>query len=634
MARGRTLNLKVETEVKGLDKLDSLGKKLQKVGAGLTAGVTVPLVALAAKSVEAASQLEQAGGAVESVFGQYGAAIEKFAETSADSFGLSQRQVKEFGALLGAQLQSFGFEAGEAADMAVELQKRAADMAATFGGTVPDAVQAISSLMRGERNPIERYGVALKQADINARILALGLDTSTTAAKKQAEATAGLDLLYAQTAKTQGQFARESDTLAGGQARLSAKFEDAQAALGDKLLPVMITAVDVLSTVVDAFSSLDDETQGFIVAAAAAAAALGPVLLAVGSLMRLTAKLPPGGILGRLFPLGALLAIADPLNDILSDLGATIHDLLGLPDIDIPDWMQAELNPLSEDFLKVPARLKEVSQAVVDSGAAWEKYQEQTTVSMDASVAAVGAGVDAMAAEAGTAPGAMADELLAAQFSLTDATSQLVAFMQQAISPAAEMMRLEAFLASSELAAGLSSNNPLIRQKSLEMRDAALSRIDEIAGAAYTYGNNAGASLAAGLNSKYGVVKDAAGNLAAAVRGQIGIRSEPSDPNSPLHGITEWGANVGRTLAEGMDSSYAIVSGAASRMAGAVASPTISSPRPSRLGAAAGGIVGGNVTNINLTFTGDPPDTKDERELVATLQRLAPFIDGRMAAGY
>lgn len=634
MARGRTLNLKVETEVKGLDKLDALGKKLQKVGVGLTAGVTVPLVALAAKSVEAASQLEQAGGAVESVFGQYGTAIEKFAETSAESFGLSQRQVKEFGSLLGAQLQSFGFEAGEAADMTVELQKRAADMAATFGGTVPDAVQAISSLMRGERNPIERYGVALKQADINARILALGLDTSTTAAKKQAEATAGLDLLYEQTANTQGQFARESDTLAGGQARLSAKLEDAQAALGDKLLPVMITAVDVLSTVVDAFSSLDDETQGFIVAAGAAAAALGPVLIAVGSLMRLVKYLPPGGILARLFPIGALLAVADPLDDMLGNVAEHLHDLLGLPDIELPEWMYLELNPFSEDFLKVPAKLGEVSQAVIDSGAAWEEYQKQTTTAMDESVAAVGLGVDAMAAEAGEAPGAMADELLAAQFRLTDATSQLVAFMEQAISPAAEMMQIQGFLASFELAEGLASNNPLIVAKSQEMRDAALSRLSALQGETYNYGYNVGTSFAAGMNAAYGWVVDASGNLAAAARGQIGINSEPSDSSSPLYGITKWGENIGRTLADGMDRSVGIVGGAAARMAGVVAAPTIASPRPSRMGAAAGGIVGGNVTNINLTFTGEPPDSKDERELVATLQRLAPFIDGRMAAGY
>src|SRR5690606_39864367 len=148
MARARTLTLKTDVKVTGADKLDNLGKKLQRVGTGLTIGVTAPLVALGALAVNAASELEQAGGAVESVFGKYGKAVEDFSKTAADSFGLSERQVKEFGSLLGAQLQSFGFEADEAAKMTVELQQRAADMAATFGGTVPDAVQAISSLMR------------------------------------------------------------------------------------------------------------------------------------------------------------------------------------------------------------------------------------------------------------------------------------------------------------------------------------------------------------------------------------------------------------------------------------------------------------------------------------------------------
>src|SRR5690606_36421093 len=124
MARARTLTLKTQVDVKGADKLDNLGKKLQKVGTGLTVGVTAPLVARGALAVNDASELEQAGGAVASVFGKYGKAVEDFTKTAADSFGLSERQVKEFGSLLGAQLQSFGFDAEVAANMIVELQQR------------------------------------------------------------------------------------------------------------------------------------------------------------------------------------------------------------------------------------------------------------------------------------------------------------------------------------------------------------------------------------------------------------------------------------------------------------------------------------------------------------------------------
>ena len=225
----------------------TLGRIGSETGRGLgnlarntaVAGVAAAgvLAGLVTKSIEDASQLEQTSGAIESVFETRSAQIAEFARGAAQSTGLSQRAVQEMGAVIGAQLQGMGFAEDEAAEKTIELTKRAADMAATFGGTTADAIQAVSSLMRGERDPIERYGVSIKAADVNARILALGLDTSTTAAKKNAEAVAGLDLLMSATAATSGQFARESDTLAGTQQRLSANFENVRASLGTALLP-------------------------------------------------------------------------------------------------------------------------------------------------------------------------------------------------------------------------------------------------------------------------------------------------------------------------------------------------------------------------------------------------------------
>jgi hypothetical protein len=93
-----------------------------------------------------------------------------------------------------------------------------ADMAATFGGPASDAVSALSSVLKGEFDPIERYGVSLKQSDINARLAAQGQANLTGEALKQAQAQAALDLVTQQTSATQGMFASESDTAAGAQA--------------------------------------------------------------------------------------------------------------------------------------------------------------------------------------------------------------------------------------------------------------------------------------------------------------------------------------------------------------------------------------------------------------------------------
>ena len=59
-----------------------------------------------------------------------------------------------------------GVAAGDLAPVTNDLVGLGADLAAQFGGSSADAVAALSSLLRGETDPIEKYGVAIKQADI------------------------------------------------------------------------------------------------------------------------------------------------------------------------------------------------------------------------------------------------------------------------------------------------------------------------------------------------------------------------------------------------------------------------------------------------------------------------------------
>lgn len=188
-------------------------------------------------SVDLASGLEQSSGAVEAVFKDQSKIIQDFAKGAAKNLGLSRSSYQSFATIVGAQLKNLGIPIGKVAGQTNDLIDLGADLAAQFGGPTSDAVNALSSLLRGERDPIERYGVGIKQADINARLAAQGLDKLTGDAKKQAEIQATLAILYEQTADAQGTFAREGDTLAGQQQRLQASLEDTQTKLGESLLP-------------------------------------------------------------------------------------------------------------------------------------------------------------------------------------------------------------------------------------------------------------------------------------------------------------------------------------------------------------------------------------------------------------
>lgn len=302
-------------------KTEDVGKKLRDAGGKMTAFASIPVAAAMGAAAASASNLEQSVGGIESVFGEASASITEFGDTAAQTTGLSERQVNEMAAVIGASLQGLGFDAEDAASQVITLEKRAADMAATFGGDTEEAIQAVSSALRGERDPIERYGVSIKQADVNARILALGLDTSTAAAEKKSTAIATLDLIMGQTAKTEGQFARESEGAAGSMAIARAEMENAAAEIGAHLLPIVADLAGNVADLATRFGGLSDPVQKAILAFAGLVVLAGPLTSLVGGIMKvntaagkLADRIPEvnrfSGAFGKLAKAGGAVAAA------------------------------------------------------------------------------------------------------------------------------------------------------------------------------------------------------------------------------------------------------------------------------------------------------------------------------------
>lgn len=242
---------------KASGKFDQFGNSVEKSGGKLKKFAAMGAAALAAgglaagkfalDAVGAASDVQQSFGALESVYGKNAQRVKKWAEGAAESVGLAKSEYSNLSALVGSQLQGMGVATDKSAKKSNELIKMGADLAATYGGSVREAVEAVSSTLKGETDPIERYGVSIKASDISARMAADGLDKLEGAAKKQATAQTVLAMLTEQTGKAQGAFGRESETLAGQQERLGAKFENLKATLGENLLPIMTSATSAAS---------------------------------------------------------------------------------------------------------------------------------------------------------------------------------------------------------------------------------------------------------------------------------------------------------------------------------------------------------------------------------------------------
>ena len=225
-----------------LNKLKGVKGILVGLGLALSAQ---QLVSWAGSARDAFSELEQTTRTVDAVFGDSAQVIHDWGETAQTAAGLSKQRVNEAAAVMGQTLLNMGFNAREAAAQVVVLQQRAADMALAFGKTPEDAITAITAAMRGERDTIEKFGVAIKQADVNSRVLALGLDTSTSAAKKNAEAIAILDIILTQSEKSAGRFAESQDDVAVAMAQNQAKIDNFNAEVGRSVASIQLGAIKV-----------------------------------------------------------------------------------------------------------------------------------------------------------------------------------------------------------------------------------------------------------------------------------------------------------------------------------------------------------------------------------------------------
>jgi hypothetical protein len=250
-------------------RLTRFGSVARRVG-GVVAGATMAMLAGFARfSVEAikdASNLEQSLGGVQSVYKEFAGQMVAQSEMAAEKVGLSMEQYQRVGVLTGTLLKNAGIPMKELATQTDILVTLAADLAATFGGTVEEAANAMNAALRGEFEPIRRFGIALSQAQIIEQALLMTQKESTAELTKREKVLATQALLLKQGADASGQFARESDTLANRQQVLAAKFENLSANLGEKFLPIAEVLAEALINIVDSpgfQKALNDMVQGF-----------------------------------------------------------------------------------------------------------------------------------------------------------------------------------------------------------------------------------------------------------------------------------------------------------------------------------------------------------------------------------
>ena len=239
-------------------KLKGFGKAIAV--SALAAGTAVAFLGLAkigSASIQAASDAQQSVGGTQAVFGKFAANVIKTSNEASSQFGLSANQYRESANIIGSLLKNQGVSQDKLAGSTKNLVKTGADLAATYGGPASAAVDALGSAFKGEFDPLQQYGITLKQSMINAEALRVAHVKTTaqfnklsTATQLAAQRQATQNLIVKQSTSAQGQFQKQTSTLAEQQQILGANVDNLKTKVGKALLPAFTLFVRKINNVV------------------------------------------------------------------------------------------------------------------------------------------------------------------------------------------------------------------------------------------------------------------------------------------------------------------------------------------------------------------------------------------------
>lgn len=241
---------------KGLSSLDALKAKADSTAKGIRASFSKHLMggwgatAFAAagaglvlamrKSITAASDLIEMVGKTEDVFGKSSAEMIKWADTAAKSFGQSKTQALEAASTIGNLFVAMDMAPETAAKMSRSLVELASDLASFNNAKdIQEVLVAIGAGLRGETEPMLRFGVSLDEASLKQRALTMGMGDGVKTLTQMQKVMAAYSIILDKTKTAQGNFDKTSTGLANSQRTIKAQMEDTAATIGEKLEPFM-----------------------------------------------------------------------------------------------------------------------------------------------------------------------------------------------------------------------------------------------------------------------------------------------------------------------------------------------------------------------------------------------------------
>lgn len=240
-----------------------IGKAALFAGKGMLGiGAAAVGAAMALKPmIDQAASVEESLSKNRVLFGDNAKAIEAFAKTSLQSFGVSRRAALEATGVFGALTAAMKLPQEQGVELATTMVGLAGDLSSFHDVGVDEALLALQSGLRGEAEPLRRFGVLLDAATLKTKALEMGIiDNVKKALTPQQKALAAYEVILEQASVAMGDFERTADGAVGQQKLLAGELDHIKTMIGAALLPAFTSLVSYMNeNVVPALEDFVDE---------------------------------------------------------------------------------------------------------------------------------------------------------------------------------------------------------------------------------------------------------------------------------------------------------------------------------------------------------------------------------------
>lgn len=236
----------------------------KKAGMALAAAFSIKKVVDFGKScLELGSDLAEVQNVVDVTFPSMTAQVDKFAQSAAKSFGLSETMAKRYTGTFGAMAKAFGFTEKQAYDMGTTLTGLAGDVASFYNISQDEAYTKLKSVFTGETESLKDLGVVMTQTALDAYAMANGFGKTTSQMSEAEKVALRYAFVQDQLTAATGDFARTSDSWANQCRIMKLQFDSLKAGIGQGLINLFTPVLRVINAVIGKLAVLASAFKSF-----------------------------------------------------------------------------------------------------------------------------------------------------------------------------------------------------------------------------------------------------------------------------------------------------------------------------------------------------------------------------------